>query len=104
MSWPNSGNAGSPGSDMASNGHGLGLRWQKCRKSAASARGRMARLACTCPGARFAVGPVSLPLRASRRACRANATLSLPALPSAMPIPWLWCLIGGIAPEVHAVV
>src|SRR5262249_57522590 len=49
-------------------GQGLGLTWQKRMKSAASACGKMARLPCTLPGARPAVGPRCVPALTARRA------------------------------------
>src|SRR5512135_187369 len=70
MSAPSAGSAATPGSDTASSGQGLGLAWQKRRKSVARSAGRMTTLPCTQPGARPEVWPVISPARMrSRTAC-----------------------------------
>ena len=51
-----------PTSTTSSRGHGLGLRWQKSRKSNACSLGRITRLACTRPGAIPLVRPLNSPL------------------------------------------
>src|SRR3990172_8576672 len=63
MLTPSVGSAASPGSDTASNGQGLGLAWQKRRKSEARSAGRMTTLPCTHPGARPGGGPATSPRR-----------------------------------------
>ena len=52
-----------PASTTSSRGHGLGLRWQKSRKSNACSFGSITRLACTRPGAIPLVRPLSSPRR-----------------------------------------
>ena len=49
-------------------GHGLGFRAANATKSVATARGNTTRLACTHPGAIWAVGPVCSPARIESRA------------------------------------
>ena len=53
--------------DVASSGHGLGLRSQKARNSSAYSRGRMQTLPCTYPGASPAVWERCRPDRIARR-------------------------------------
>src|SRR5215469_763711 len=66
-SSPKFGKKGSPGSETASTGQGLGFAWAKRRKSCESATGRITRFAWTLPGARPAVGPEKSPARIRRR-------------------------------------
>ena len=47
MSWPKVGSRGSPTSETARSGQGLGLAWQKRRKSPAQSAGRITRLPWT---------------------------------------------------------
>jgi hypothetical protein len=70
MSAPSVGTLGTPGSVTAITGHGFGLHWQKLAKSAAMSLGRTTRFPCTNPGARPAVGPVSVPALAASRTSR----------------------------------
>ena len=51
-----------PGSKTSMSGQGLGFLWQNRRKSKESSFGRMAKFACTCPGATPAVGRSNFPL------------------------------------------
>src|SRR5579862_531163 len=66
----------SPAAETPISGHGFGLRWQNCRKSCAKACGRIARLACTKPGARPDVGPECALRRIASRAARLFASAS----------------------------
>ena len=73
-------------------GHGqqgtrLGIALAEMQEVGRQRARRIARLACTWPGARLAVGPVNRPLRASSRAWRASATLSRATVIAFMLIP-----------------
>src|SRR6185503_342517 len=67
------GNAGSPGSERAISGQGLGLAAQNAANSSAQSAGRIARLACRWPRANPVVTVVCRPARICSRNSLAGA-------------------------------
>ena len=87
---PEAGKPGSPTSETPSSGHGLGLAWQKRRKSLACACGRTTRLPCAWAPARPLVWVLSAPLRAARRTlCALLDSSGFPWVASGVGI-WRW--------------